>query len=420
MDKLIVGENFKSCQLPKYVKPYWPLIKTCLNPQLERAYQTNSFHINSYLDISNAPSDIGKIYYLTIQESWVEPGDSQRRPGLHVDRPGAVKLKRGSSDHQLGLNHEGLGKSQRYDGHHWGNGCAHYVSQRPIGKKSYKYEDVYVETDEQLNEDHAQNPDEDSNMELNENPDEDPDENRDVDSDVDPDKDTNDNPDKGQDEDQNENPDENPVDVPDENPYENQDEEIADHKGSQDEESNDDPDEDLNEDPDKEPDKDSDEDPDEDSYEDPDEDTDEESDEDVPVYVMEGGIYIASSISDSCKAWNCSVEPEVIGHHGDIEHLRSVLPGEGEVLEPGQLYWITDKTPHESLQLKQRTYRQFFRIVTRDVSLWYKDHSTANPLGVEPDPDVTKIVIGNKFSEEGVEIVESSHETKQKRAKFLQ
>ena len=419
MDKPIVGEKFKSCQLPKYVKPYWPLIKTCLNPQLERAYQTNSFHINSYLDISNAPSDIGKIYYLTIQESWVEPGDSQRRPGLHVDRPGAVKLKRGSSDHQLGLNHEGLGKSQRYDGHHWGNGCAHYVSQRPIGKKSYKYEDVYVETDD----DSSKENNEQLNEDLPQNPDEDPDENQDVD----PEKDTNDNPDKGQDEDQNENPDENPVDVPDGNPYENQDEEIADHKGryndNQDEESKDDPDEDPdedpNEDPDKEPDEDSDEDPDEDSYEDPDEDTDEESDEEIPVYVMEGGIYIASSISDSCKAWNCSVEQEAIGHYGDIEHLRSVLPGEGEVLEPGQLYWITDKTPHESLQLKQRTYRQFFRIVTCDVSLWYKDHSTANPLGVEPDPDVTKIVIGNKFSEEGVEIVESSPEAKEKRAKFF-
>ena len=135
---------------------------------------------------------------------------------------------------------------------------------------------------------------------------------------------------------------------------------------------------------------------------------------------MEGGIYIASSVSDSCKAWNCSAEPEVIGPHGDIEHLRSFLPGEGEVLEPGQLYWITDKTPHESLQLKERTYRQFFRLVTHDVSLWYKDHSTANPLGVEPDPDVTKIVIGNKFSEEGVEIVEHSPEAKEKRAKFLQ
>ena len=53
-------------------------------------------------------------------------------------------------------------------------------------------------------------------------------------------------------------------------------------------------------------------------------------------------------------------------------------------------------------------YRQFFRLVTANVSLWYRDHSTANPLGVEPDRNVTKIVVGNKFSEEGVEIIEHS------------
>ena len=39
------------------------------------------------------------------------------------------------------------------------------------------------------------------------------------------------------------------------------------------------------------------------------------------------------------------------------------------------------------------------------VSLWYTDHSTANPLGVRPDPRVTKVVRGDKFSVEGVEVV---------------
>ena len=203
------------------------------------------------------PSDIGKVYYLTIQESWVKPGRSQRRPGLHVDSPGSVKIKGDDHDYSLGN-----GKSQRYLLHHWGNGCAHY-----IGRKA-------------------------------------------------------------------------------------------------------------------------------------------EETEDIPVYAMQGGIYMASSVSNSCRVWNCSVEPEVVGNLGDIEHLRSLLPGEGKILEPGQLYWITDKTPHESLQLKERRYRQFFRLVTADVSLWYKNHSTANPLGVVPDPNVTKIVIGDKFSQEGIEIVE--------------
>ena len=57
---------------------------------------------------------------------------------------------------------------------------------------------------------------------------------------------------------------------------------------------------------------------------------------------MYGGIYMASSVSNSSKVWNCGVAEKVIGRLGDIEHMRSVLPGEGQVLEPHQLYWITD------------------------------------------------------------------------------
>ena len=53
------------------------------------------------------------------------------------------------------------------------------------------------------------------------------------------------------------------------------------------------------------------------------------------------------------------------------------------------------------------------------MSLWYKDHSTANPLGVEPDPAVTKIVAGDKFADEGVEIVEHSPEAIEKKEKFM-
>ena len=71
----------------------------------------------------------------------------------------------------------------------------------------------------------------------------------------------------------------------------------------------------------------------------------------------------------------------------------------------GQVYWITDKTPHESVPLKEKTMRQFFRIVTSEVSFWFRDHSTPNPLGVLPDPEITKTVTGDKFSKEGVEII---------------
>ena len=63
------------------------------------------------------------------------------------------------------------------------------------------------------------------------------------------------------------------------------------------------------------------------------------------------------------------------------------------------------RTPHESLVLPERAYRQFFRLVTSQVSLWYKDHSTPNPLGVEPDPAITRTVRGDKFCQEGVELL---------------
>ena len=46
--------------------------------------------------------------------------------------------------------------------------------------------------------------------------------------------------------------------------------------------------------------------------------------------------------------------------------------------------------------------------MTGPVSLWYQDHSTTNPLGVKPDPKVTTIVAGDKFSEKGLEIVSGS------------
>lgn len=82
---------------------------------------------------------------------------------------------------------------------------------------------------------------------------------------------------------------------------------------------------------------------------------------------------------------------------GDVEHLREFLP-ESETMKPNKMYWITDRTPHEALPLKAGCYRQYFRLVTSQVSVWFEEHSTKNPLGVVPDPTVTEIVKGSKFS----------------------
>ena len=113
-------------------------------------------------------------------------------------------------------------------------------------------------------------------------------------------------------------------------------------------------------------------------------------------FVIEGGIFMASNVDNSCRIWNCEItDNDVIGQHGDIEHLRNFLPDSYEDMHNGNMYWLTDRTPHESLPLEERTYRQYFRLVTSQVSLWFEDHSTKNPLGVVPDKNITRIVKGN-------------------------
>ena len=114
---------------------------------------------------------------------------------------------------------------------------------------------------------------------------------------------------------------------------------------------------------------------------------------------------MASNIEDSCEVWNSQVlcdqsneNMEIIGKHGDIEHLREYI-GTSTTMMPNNMYWITDRTPHESLPLKKGAYRQFFRLVTHQVSLWFEDHSTKNPMGVLPDPNITKMVKGSKFGD---------------------
>ena len=115
-----------------------------------------------------------------------------------------------------------------------------------------------------------------------------------------------------------------------------------------------------------------------------------------------GGLYMASNVADSCRVWNCKIKDpgDVVGPLGDLEHVRYAL-GQGENLDAGEIVWMTDCTPHESLPLPAGTKRQFFRLVTSDVSVWYADHSTPNPLGVVP-PDNVKILYGNKFERRAV------------------
>ena len=235
------GNDFEDYKLPPYLKPYAELIYFC-------GTNTND-------PLYDSENDKGKIFYLTIQEGWVEPNESQRRPGIHTDNPGNIAIKNSG---KYAVSAEGAGEyGKNYYEHHWGNG-------------------VIMSADCHF-----------------------------------------------------------------------------------------------------------------------------------------GGIYMASNIPNSCRAWNCKIEKDqnngsdVIGEHGSCEHLKEFLPNDNEVLmKANTLYWITDRTPHESLPLTKRTYRQFFRVVTENVSLWFADHSTPNPYGVLPDRNITKIVKGNKFVANSLEIID--------------
>jgi hypothetical protein len=107
-----------------------------------------------------------------------------------------------------------------------------------------------------------------------------------------------------------------------------------------------------------------------------------------------GGLYLASTVDRSCRAWDMHIE--TTGHMGNCEHLRSTLASRRSVItQSNTLYWMTDSCPHESLPLQAGMFRQWFRLVTHEVDLWYEKHSTTNPLGVIPTCEIIK---ANKFA----------------------
>ena len=104
-----------------------------------------------------------------------------------------------------------------------------------------------------------------------------------------------------------------------------------------------------------------------------------------------GGLYMGSDVRGSCRVWDEYVDYP--GDLGDCEHIRSYL-GDGILLEENELVWLTDGTPHEALPASEDTYRQFFRLITSDVSVWYSAHSTGNRLGIMPE---CRVMHGSKF-----------------------
>ncbi|KAJ1624065.1 hypothetical protein T492DRAFT_882490 [Pavlovales sp. CCMP2436] len=108
---------------------------------------------------------------------------------------------------------------------------------------------------------------------------------------------------------------------------------------------------------------------------------------------------MASNVAGSTAVWNAGLAhpEETIGDLGDLEHPRGGL-GRPTLLAAGELLWLTDKTPHESLPLRAGTVRQYFWLVTREVSIWYTQRSTPNQLGIRPPEDV-RLVHFSKFED---------------------
>jgi len=104
------------------------------------------------------------------------------------------------------------------------------------------------------------------------------------------------------------------------------------------------------------------------------------------------GLYLASTVDASCQAWNQEVEPGTT--RDGREDLRQILDQSPScIMKASTLYWMTDKCPHEALPQQNAGPRQWFRLVTSPVSVWFQDHSTVNPL-VSP---AARVITGDKF-----------------------
>lgn len=103
------------------------------------------------------------------------------------------------------------------------------------------------------------------------------------------------------------------------------------------------------------------------------------------------GIYIASTDGQT-RVW--LDETDDVDQHGRVLHD---MAGIGSFVCKGNgLYWLSDRTPHEGLPALRTGMRQFFRLVSENVGVWFSRHNTPNPLGVKPS---CRIVDWDKFEE---------------------
>ncbi len=101
---------------------------------------------------------------------------------------------------------------------------------------------------------------------------------------------------------------------------------------------------------------------------------------------IDKGIYMASN-DGACNLWDERIE--------DRDKFGGCTPySEPQRMQANRMYWMTDRTPHESLRSQAGFKRQFFRLVSDEISVWYSQHNTVNPKGILPS---CEIVHHNKF-----------------------
>lgn len=122
---------------------------------------------------------------------------------------------------------------------------------------------------------------------------------------------------------------------------------------------------------------------------------------------------MASTLASSTSLWTCELQsPEqFLGTHGDVSHLQGFLEEAGasyHVMDANAIWWLSDLCPHEAmpqLQSKKPVMRQYFRLVTSAVDVWYAKHSTPNPKGIVPQ-HWTKVSHEDKFQVEELDLVD--------------
>jgi hypothetical protein len=80
---------------------------------------------------------------------------------------------------------------------------------------------------------------------------------------------------------------------------------------------------------------------------------------------IENLIYMASNISESLAVYPALVNEheKVTDKHGGLDHLKDRIKIKPHLCEANKICWITDRTPHEALPVKNNVHRQFFKLV---------------------------------------------------------